>query len=327
MKLFTKLAVAALTVMTGATPVLAQGWEPKKPVSVVVHTGPGAGGDIFARAVVNIIDKENLAPVRFVVVNKTGGGSTNAINFITGKDDDNYTLGVYASNWTTDYLVQKEATNSLQSLTPIANLIFEPALIMVRADSEYKSLKDFVDAAKAAPNTKKQAGGSPLGRDAMLRHVLVAYTGAQWPLISFPGGGERLSALLGGHVDTLVLDGSEVSDFLVSGKLRALAQVSNKRLDAFPSDIPTIKESGFDIQIPLQPRGFVGTPNMSEEAADYYRQLLAKVVETESWKNYVKEARLESSYIAADELAAFLAKFSESTKSALKSANIETVRP
>ena len=325
MNFYVKLATTAVVAATLAGPVHAEEWEPKKPVSVVVHTGPGAGSDVFARAIVNIIDKENLAPVRFVVVNKTGGGSTNAINFITGKDDDNYTLGVYASNWTTDYLVQKEATNSLQSLTPIANLIFEPALIMVRADSEFKTLKDFIDAAKAAPNTKKQAGGSPLGRDAMLHHVLVAYTGAQWPLISFPGGGERLSALLGGHVDTLVLDGSELGDFLESGKLRALAQVTANRIDAFPAEIPTIKEAGYDIQLPLQPRGVVGTPNMSKEAADYYRQLLAKVIETESWKDYVKNARLESNYIAAAELSDFLAKFAVSAKAALKSANIETV--
>ena len=318
-------AVAFLTIGAGA-PAWAEDWAPRKTVSVVVHTGPGAGSDVFARAVINIIEKEKLAPVRFVVVNKTGGGSTNAINYTTSKDGDDYTLAVYASNWTTDYLVQKDATNSLQSLTPIANLIFEPALIMVRTDSPFKTLKDFVDSAKAAPNMRKQAGGTPLGRDAMLRHVLVAHTGAQWPLISFPGGGERLAALLGGHVDTLVLDGSEIGDFIESGKLRALAQVADKRVESFPADVPTIREAGYDIQIPLQPRGVMGPPNMSKPAADYYRKLLARLVETQGWKQYVREARLESSYIAADDLAAFLAKFADGTRSALKSANIEVVR-
>jgi putative tricarboxylic transport membrane protein len=326
MNVLAKLAAITLLAIGASAPVAAEDWVPRKTVSVVVHTGPGAGSDVFARAVINIIEKEKLAPVRFVVVNKTGGGSTNAINYTTSKDGDDYTLAVYASNWTTDYLVQKDATNSLQNLTPIANLIFEPALIMVRSDSQFKTLKDFIESAKAAPNMRKQAGGTPLGRDAMLRHVLVAHTGAQWPLISFPGGGERLSALLGGHVDTLVLDGSELGDFIESGKLRALAQVADKRVESFPTDVPTIRESGYDIQIPLQPRGVMGPPNMSKPAAEYYRKLLAKLVESPGWKQYVREARLESSFIAADELAAFLGKFAEGTRSALKSANIEVVR-
>ena len=326
MNVFARWAAITALALGASAPAAAEDWAPRKTVSVVVHTGPGAGSDVFARAVINIIEKEKLAPVRFVVVNKTGGGSTNAINYTTSKDGDDYTLAVYASNWTTDYLVQKDATNSLQSLTPIANLIFEPALIMVRADSPFKTLKEFIESAKAAPNMRKQAGGTPLGRDAMLRHVLVAHTGAQWPLISFPGGGERLSALLGGHVDTLVLDGSEIGDFIESGKLRALAQVAGKRVESFPADVPTIRESGYDIQIPLQPRGVMGPPNMSKPAAEYYRKLLARLVETPGWKQYVREARLESSFIAADDLAAFLTRFAEGTRSALKSANIDVVR-
>jgi putative tricarboxylic transport membrane protein len=321
-----KIAAAALCLSFSLGTAMAEEWEPKKPVTVVVHTGPGAGSDVFARAVVTAMEKENLLPVRFVVANKTGGGSTNAMNFVTEKAGDDYTLAVYASNWTTDYLVQKEANHALAELTPLANLVFEPALIVVRADSPFKTLKEFIDAAKAAPNKYKQAGGSPLGRDALLHHVLVANTGAQWPLISFPSGGERVSALLGGHVDLLVMDGSEIGDLIASGKMRALAQVAEARVDGFPADVPTIKESGIDIPLPLQPRGFMGTPGMSVEAATYYRNLFAKLVETQSWKDYVANTRLQSAFIQADDLSAFLAKFAETTRAAIKSAGIEIIR-
>ncbi len=304
----------------------AQDWEPRRVVNVIVHTGPGAGADAFARAVINVIEQEKLSNARFVVVNKTGGGSTNAINYLASKDGDDNTLGVYASNWTTDYLVQKEATTSLQSLTPIANMIFEPALIMVRADSKFKSLKEFIDAAKAEPNIYKQAGGSPLGRDAMLHHILVANTGAKWPLVSFPSGGERLSAILGGHVDTLVMDGSEVGDFLTSGKLRALAQVSDEKIPTFPADVPTIREAGYDVPTPLQPRGIVAPPNMSAEASEYYRRLFAKVVETPAWKKYVEDTRVQTSLIVGDDLSGFFAKVADTTRAALASANIAVAR-
>lgn len=304
----------------------AEDWKPRHVVNVIVHTGPGAGADAFARAVINVIEQEKLSTARFVVVNKTGGGSTNAINYLASKEGDDNTLGVYASNWTTDYLVQKDATTSLQSLTPIANMIFEPALIMVRADSKFKSLKDFIDAAKAEPNKLKQAGGTPLGRDAMLRHILVASTGAQWPLVSFPSGGERLSAILGGHVDTLVMDGSEVGDFLSSGKLRALAQVSDEKVPTFPADVPTVREAGYDIRIPLQPRGIVAPPKMSPEAADYYRKLFAKAVETPAWKKYVEDTRVQTNFIAGDDLASFFGTVADNTRAALKSADIPVLR-
>jgi putative tricarboxylic transport membrane protein len=326
MTLLKNLTGALLVLAAGFGAAHAQEWTPRRPVNVVVHTGPGAGSDAFARAFLAVIEKEKLTTARFVVSNRTGGGSINAINFIAGQDNDDTTIGVYASNWTTDYLVQKDAQTSLQSLTPIANLIFEPALIVVRPDSPYKTLKDFVDTAKANPNKLRQAGGSPLGRDAMLRHILVAYTGAQWPLVSFPGGGERLAAVLGGHVDTLVLDGSEVGDFIESGKLRALAQVSDVRIPTFPKDVPTIKEAGYDIAVPLQPRGVVGTPKMSPAAAEFYRKLLARMIETPSWRKYVEETRVQTSYIAAADLSKFFDQTTERTRNALKSANIEVVR-
>lgn len=326
MEILKRLAVAALAIAATHGAATAQDWTPRRPVNVVVHTGPGAGSDAFARAFVNVIEKEKLTTARFVVQNRTGGGSINAINYIAAQNDDDTTLGVYASNWTTDYLVQKDAQTSLQALTPIANLIFEPALIVVRPDSRFKTLKDFIDTAKANPNQLKQAGGSPLGRDAMLRHIMVAFTGAQWPLVSFPGGGERLAAVMGGHVDTLVLDGSEVGDFISSGKLRALAQVSDVRVPTFPADVPTIKEAGYDIALPLQPRGVVAPPKMSPAAADFYRKLLAKMIETPTWQKYVEETRVQTSFIAAGDLSKFFDQTTERTRNALKSANIEVAR-
>jgi putative tricarboxylic transport membrane protein len=324
MSFLTKIVAGVLMTLPAIAPAMA--WEPEKPVTVVVHTGPGAGSDVLARAIISVIEKEKLSTARFTVVNKTGGGSTNAMNYISSREADDYTLALYASNWTTDYLVQKEATNSLQNLTPIANMIFEPAMITVRPDSPYKTLKEFIDAAKAEPNKLKQAGGSALGRDSLLRHALIANSGAQWPLISFPGTGERISAILGGHVDALVLDGSELGDFLEAGKLRGLAQVANERVAAFPADVPTIKEAGYDISIPLQPRGVVGAPKMSKEAAEYYQQLLGKVVASESWKTYVKESRLDTQFLAGADQKAFFDKNADAVRGILKSAGIEVIR-
>jgi len=321
-----KAAAFGLALLACAGPASAEGFVPAKPVQVVTHAGPGGANDVFGRAMISVLEKEKLNPVRFVMVNKTGGGSTNAMNFVTGSVGDNNMIALFASNWTSDYIVQKDATNSLQGLTPIANLIVEPALVVVRADSPFKTLKDFIEAAKANPNKLKQSGGSPLGRDAVLRYLLMANTGAQWSYVSFQGGGERVAALLGGHVDMYVLDATEAGDLVRSGQLRALAQVADKRVDGFPADVPTIKEAGYDIDIPVQARGVVGPPGMSKEAVAFYQDLFARMVQTPSWKKDLADYQLQDALMPADQLGPFLVKYAADLKAIIKGAGIETAR-
>jgi putative tricarboxylic transport membrane protein len=131
-------------------------------------------------------------------------------------------------------------------MTPIALVQIEPALVVTRNDSPYETLGDFISAAKQKPGQLKQSGGSITSRENVVRQLLMTHTGARWSFISFPGGGERLAALLGGHVDLMILDPSEAREQVRSGKLRVLAQAAEKRLPDF-QDVPTLKEAGFDV--------------------------------------------------------------------------------
>src|SRR5690606_22937830 len=123
-----------------------------------------------------------------------------------------------------------EATVTIDQMTPVSRLVLEPALLVVRADSPYKTLKEFIDAAKEKPGQLKQSGGSITARDNIMRQVLMATTGADWTFISFPGGGEHIAALLGGHVDILLMEPQEIGEQVRAGKVRVLAQINDKRL-------------------------------------------------------------------------------------------------
>lgn len=318
--------LAAALTLTAATGAFAQSeWKPTGPVSVVVHTGPGGGGDAFARAFIAALDRDKALDVNMVVVNKVGGGSTAAINYLNEKAGDPNTIGVYTSVWVTDGLVQKEAKVTIGDLTPIARLLLEPALLVVRADSPYKSLTDFTAAAKASPGKLKQAGGSVTARDAVMRHVLMANTKADWAFISFPGGGERVSALLGGHVDLLMIEPSEAGELIRAGRLRAIAQVNEKRLAAFP-DVPTIQEQGISIANVPQARGIVGPPNMPAEAVAYYQRLFEKASKSPSYVKYFNETYLENAYLDPNATKAFLVEYAESLRTILKGAGVPVVR-
>ena len=225
---------------------------------------------MFARQLSTIIDQEKLAPVRVQVVNKPGGGSTTAAAYLVSKKGDPHAIACWVNIWLLDPLVQQAATNRLHDMSPIARLVVEPALVVVLADSPYKSLGQFIEAAKANPGKLRWSGGSITSRENTVRQLLMQKTGARWQFISFPSGGERLAALLGGHVEMMIVDPSEAGEQIRAGKFRAIAQVSDRRLPGFP-DIPTIKEAGFDIPNVPQMRGIVGSPGMSARSGRLLR--------------------------------------------------------
>src|SRR3989441_10292431 len=103
-----------------------------------------------------MVEKEKLLPVRMQVVNKTGGGAAVAAAYLAEKNGDQNTIGFFTGVWLVSGLVSKEARVSLRDLTPIARLVLEPAGIAVKTDAPYKTLADFVAAAKQHPGQLKQ---------------------------------------------------------------------------------------------------------------------------------------------------------------------------
>ena len=170
----------------------------------------------------------------------------------------------------------------------------------MRADSPFKTLKDFIEAAKAHPGQLKQSGGSITSRDNIVREQLQHATGAKWAFVSFPGGGARLAALLGGHVDIMVIEPQEAGENVRAGKLRVLAQLSDRRLPKWP-DVPTLKEAGFDITTTPQIRGVVAPPKMPADAAAYWEDRFAKLSQTASWKKYLEQNELEPAFVPGEE--------------------------
>jgi putative tricarboxylic transport membrane protein len=312
------LAVAALD------PAWAE-FKPTRPIEFVVHGGPGSGNDVFARALISVIDQEKLAPVRMQVANKVGGGSTAASAYVVSKRGDPHVIACWTNVWITDTLVQEAATNRVKDMTPIARLVVEPALVVVKADSPLKSLAEFIQAAKEKPGALKQSGGSITSRENIVRQLLMKLTGTRWAFISFPSGGERIAALLGGHVDMMIVDPSEAFEQVRAGKLRPLAQVSEKRLPGFP-DIPTIKEAGFAIPNVPQMRGIAGPPAMPADAAAYYEELFRKTTQSPIWQKFLTESQLDGEFVRSAELGKFLAGFEDQLRDILKEAGAKVVR-
>src|SRR5262245_58981866 len=318
------VGTASALVVGAASPAFAQ-FKPARPIEFVVHGGPGSGNDVFARTLTTIIDHEKLLPVRMQVVNKPGGGSTTAAAYVVSKKGDPHVIACFTNVWLVDPLVQEAATNKLVDMSPIARLVVEPALVVVRADSPFKTLADFINAAKEKPGALKWSGGSITSRENLVRQLLMKATGARWAFISFPSGGERIAALLGGHVDMMIVDPSEAGEQVRAGKLRTITQVNDRRLPGFP-DVPTIKEAGYDIPNVPQMRGVVGAPGMSADAVAYYEDLFLKASKTPAWQKFLNESQLDGEFVKAAELKPFFTKFEGELREILKAAGAKIVR-
>src|SRR6266571_2331363 len=281
----------ALAALLCAPLSFAEGFKPARTVDLVVHTGPGGGSDVLARAIAVMAEKEKLLPVRMQVVNKPGGLGAVAAAYLAEKRGDPNTLGLFTGVWLQTPLVSAEAKVTLRDLTPIARLVLEPAVIAVKADSRYKTLAEFIEAAKKNPGQLKQSGGSNTSRDNVVRQLLQKSTGARWAFISFPGGGERIAALLGGHVDIMVIEPEEAGEHIRAGNMRVLAP-----------------------------------PGIPKENVEFWEDFSRRLTRTPSWRKYIADNQFEDGYQNAAELAKFYVEFTDRMREILKDAGVKTVR-
>ncbi len=306
-------------------PAASQEFKPSKQIETVVHTGPGGGSDLFARAIAEMLQKEKLISQRMQVVNKSGGGPAVAMAYLAEKKGDTHTVGFYTGVWVTNPLTTVEATVTLKDLTPVTRLVLEPAVIAVKADSPYKTVKDFIEAAKKNPKQLNQSGGTILSRDNLMRLLLQKATGAQWNFISFPSGGERLSNLLGGHVQMMVIEPQEAGEQIRAGNLRVIATLTEKRLASLPN-VPTIKEQGIDVPLIPQARGMLLPPAAPKEVIAYWEGVFDAFVKTPTWKQYVEQNQFEDAYLKGAALNKFIDALKDQMREVLKEAGAKVIR-
>ena len=317
-------ALLSTALLFAAAPAPAE-FKPTKPIEVIVHTGPGGGGDVLARFIAQAVEKEKLAPVRMQVNNKPGGGGLTAMNYVVEKKGDAHAIAIFTGVWVTNPLTQAEAKVTVKDMTPVVRLVLEPAVIVVKADAPYKTLRDFIDAAKKTPGQLKQSGGSITSRDNVIRQLMMKNTGANWAFISFPGGGERIAALLGGHVNMMVIEPQEAGEHIRAKNMRVLAQVADRRLQAFP-DVPTLKEAGVDVPNVPQVRGVVAPPGIPQDAVAYYEDLFLRLSKTATWRKYLEDQQFEDGYLRSAELSQFFDQYANRMRDILKEAGAKIVR-
>ena len=240
----------ALFLLAAASAVAqAQDAYPSKPVTMVVPFPPGGVADITGRPLAAMMEKALKQPV--VVVNRTGAGGAVGMSQVAKSAPDGYTILMGLSSISifpvSDRINGRQPAYEMKDFAPVALISSDPTVLVVRTESPYKTLKDFVDAAKANPGKINYSSSGVYGTLHVSMEIFANAAGIQLFHVPYGGGGPAVTALLGGQVEALASGPAAAIGQIKGGKMRALAAWSDKRLALMP-DVPTFKELGYDAE-------------------------------------------------------------------------------
>ena len=234
------LAAGALIGASLAAPAAAQSY-PSQNVNVMVAFPAGGLADIIGRLVASKL--EARLKQSFVVENRGGAGGNIAAKAVAGAAPDGYTLLVTTSGLAANLTASKNRGFEQSDLKPVAFVAISPDVLAVHPSNPAKDLKEFIANAKTKSFTYGSAGagtGPQIGAEYFFKEVAKV----NYVHVPFQGGAPAITAVLGNHVDALVLTLPPTVPQIVQGKMRGLGVASDKRNSAIP-DVPTYGEMGF----------------------------------------------------------------------------------
>ena len=228
---------------TAVTAVSAQSVYPDKLVRIVVPYSPGGTTDTAARLVANKLT-ENLGK-SFIVDNRIGATGTIGTASVARSPADGYTLLANDTTYSMlPNLFVKLPWDHATDLIPITTLLTTPVVLLVPANSPYKTLQEFVDAARKNPGKFNFGSGGPGSSTHFAAEVFKSQAGINITHIPYKGGGDAIAGLISNQIDMLIDAPPTAMPHVKGGKARALAISSLQRI-APMADVPTFAESGF----------------------------------------------------------------------------------
>jgi putative tricarboxylic transport membrane protein len=314
---FRTTVIILLAVLVPIAGAQAAEWKPTKPIEFVAPFAPGGGSDVLARSIASIIESLKLCPQPLLVVNRSGGSGLVGTTSVAQQKGNQHVLVTFIPGQAQAALVAGKGAATFRELTPICNLALDEQLIVVKADSPLKTMKDIIAEAKKRPG-ELTIGGTGSGQDDQIcQRVLERSAGIRMRYVPFKSGGEAVTALLGGHVNMIWANPPEFVPQYEAKMVRPVAVAKATRMTDFP-DVPTLKEIGHNVTYFFY-RGIMAAQGIPAETAAFYEDMFKKLAESSAWKeNYLKKYSLSPSWMGSKEFAKVVAQNEEESKDVLK---------
>lgn len=305
---FTRIALAAAS-LAFAGQLLAA--EPRRP-ECIAPAKPGGGFDLTCKLAQSGLKDGDLLKAPMRVTYMPGGVGAVAYNaVIAQRADDPGTITAFSSGSLLNLAQGKFGRYDENAVRWLAAIGTDYGAITVRADAPWQNLGELVEAVKKDPSKVVFGAGATIGGQDWMQTALIARAAGIDPkglrYVAFEGGGETLTAMLGGHVQVTSSGLGEVTPQLAAGKVRILAVLSDQRLPGKLADIPTAKEQGFDISWPVI-RGFYMGPEVKDEEFAWWKGQFDKMLASGDFARLREQRDLFPLAMSGDELHEFVLK-------------------
>lgn len=242
-RLFLHLAVGAAALCIFSATVFNHGaWSQARTIKLINPFPPGGTADIIGRVVTEQISRTR--GVTFVFENRPGAGTVIGAEIVARANPDGNTLFINSTAVLIASHLRKLNFDPLESFAPICDLTQSPQIIFVNSTSPYRTMDDFVAAARAKPGELSLASTGPTTNSHIAFESFKRATKVAITFVPFPGNAPTINAVLGEHVSVGIANYADLVGHFQAGKLRALATVVPTRIEPMP-DLPTVAEAGY----------------------------------------------------------------------------------
>lgn len=317
-RLLFSLGASISVLLASAGDALAQEKYPSKTVEVVVPYAPGGGTDNLMRMITGIMDENKWSPVPINVNNRAGGSGAVGFTYLINKKGDSHVVAGATPMIVSGKIEGRLSGDHRDAMTILMIVAIDELMLTVRTESPYKTVDDFVNAARARPGQLTVGGTATYSEDHIFTHLFEQAARIKVKYVPFNSGGEVTAALMGGHIDASVMNPNEIVAQVEAGKAKNLAVAARKRLADAP-DVPTFAEKGYEFYWE-QMRGVVGPAHMTPEAVAWWQDALRKVTATKKWQElYIKRNLLTPTAWVGEEANKYLDGLTGKYESALAS--------
>jgi tripartite-type tricarboxylate transporter receptor subunit TctC len=291
----------------------AQSGYPVPTVTLVTHSSPGGGSDVFLRTLA-----KHLGPrmgVNFAIENITGGSGARAVAKVAQAPADGSMLYATTPTYIQTTLLSKPQYG-YESLMPVVTVFYDPEVVYTRAQSPHRTLAEAIDYARKNPGKAKWGAANPASLERIAMERLSRVTQARAIIVSYEGGRDQMLGVLNGTLDLGIGEIQEMVAQLDAGQVRLLAVLTANRAPGLP-EVATAREQGIDVVV-TKFRGLAGPRNLPPNVLDAWHDGIKAVLADPAYQKEYRRESLIPALMGAEEAGRFTASFATDVAGSLR---------
>lgn len=302
------LLTVVLSLASAASLAQGSAWKPTKHVEAVVPFAAGTALDTAVRTMHTIWTANQWLPTSSTVMNRPGGGGTLGFLYLSQHPKDPHYLAISSPTLLTNRIIGASQL-SYKDFTPLATVLNESTVFVVRSDSSIRSGRELVQRLQKDPASLSISIGSALGNSNHIALAMIARSSGidlkRLKVVPFASAGAGMTALLGGHVDVAISSLGVFVPQVTAGTLKVLATGESRRLRGKFADVPTWQENGVKVEFGSW-RAMFAPKDIAADQVRYWEQLLERTSKNPEWQTMAENRQWQVAFMGSRETGAML---------------------